>query len=98
MPESERDIVDGGQPGKEGMLLEDHALSLTRSDHGPACDFYFAIGDGFQSRHDVEERGFPASAPADERNELVFGDRQGDVLEDEQSRPRARLKRLADAR
>jgi hypothetical protein len=72
--EPKLDVLGGGLPGEERVVLEDHAAVGSGPAHHVAVDEYRAPGGATQAGQDVEERRLPASARADDGDELVARD------------------------
>jgi len=76
--ERPRDVLDGGEPGKQRELLEHHAaIGAGRPDRG-AVEAQLAAARGLEAADDVQERALAAARRPDDGDELVLvnGQRQ----------------------
>ncbi len=79
--EGEFDVLPGGQPGEQGIALEDHAAVEAGPRHRHAVDQKLALVEILQPGDDGEQRALAAARGADEGDELVLGQGQIDVMQ-----------------
>jgi hypothetical protein len=78
-PEAEGDIVLHGQPWKQGRLLEYDAAVRSGSRDWRAVDGDLTARRGVETREEIEQGGFSASAGTDNANELLVGNVERDA-------------------
>src|SRR5206468_11595992 len=73
LAQTEPDVLRDGEPGEEGVGLEDHAALGARSGHGLAIEEHAARGGAVGSGHDAQERRLAATVRAEQADEVVVG-------------------------
>jgi hypothetical protein len=71
---AEAGVLMDGIPGEEGMLLEHDAPFPARAQYLLAVDHDQPLARSLEARDEVQQRGFPTAAVADNREELVLLD------------------------
>ena len=76
--ERPRDVLDGGEPGKQRELLEHHAAIGPRRPDRTAVETQVAAAGRLEAAEDVQEGALAAARRSDDRDELVLvdGERQ----------------------
>jgi hypothetical protein len=79
--EPELDILRGGAPGKQRILLEYDAAVATGSGDRPAIEQDTAAGRRGEPGQQIEQGGFSAAARADQSEEFAGANVERDVLQ-----------------
>ena len=85
-PQAELHVLSDGEPGKERVLLKDHAALGTGSAHIAAVDDHFACGRRDQAGGDGERRRFAATRRPDQGDELAIRHVDRQAVEREKAR------------
>ena len=95
--QSELDVLQHRQPGKQREGLEHHGDAVRRTDDGLAAAFRVARGRRDQAGDDAQQRRFAGAGAAEQADDLARADRQIDLFEHQQFLAAALRKGPADA-
>ena len=68
----EVDVFANRQPGKQGIILEDHAAFRVRSGNGFAVHQHLATVRAGQTGEQGNQGGFPGAGETDDGHEITF--------------------------
>jgi hypothetical protein len=76
LAQAEADVLAHGQPGEEGVTLEDHAAVRARSADHHVVHQHLAGGGEVEPGDDPQQGGLAAAGRAEDGDEVVVGDFQ----------------------
>ena len=78
----EINVVVGGEPGQQAVVLEHHHAIGSRFGDGVALEGDGAAGGSIKAGDHVEEGGFAAAGVSDQADEFALVDGKVDAVED----------------
>jgi hypothetical protein len=79
--QTEGDVLLGGQPGENAVLLKDHAAFGARTAHGISIEQDLACGRPLKAGQHVHHRGLATAGRANHGDEVALVNIVGDVLD-----------------